>query len=195
MSLATVKKKKKSRHKVNQLFAGHSAAELKKRSRVIEKKLLALGIFKKAETVYFYVSLADEVNTFSAIQKSLKAGKRIFLPRVRSKNLEFFEIRNIKKDLKKGAFGILEPKPYSCRGGSRTAPTKPNITPPDLVIVPGVVFDKNNHRIGRGKGFYDRFLEKLDPKIPKIGLAFKFQIVDKVPLEPHDIQLDYVLTG
>ena len=61
----------------------------------------------------------------------------------------------------------------------------------DLIIVPGVTFDKDGNRLGHGKGYYDRILEKL--KVPKIGLAFEFQIVDKVPSESHDEKLDYII--
>ncbi len=145
-------------------------------------------MFAKARCICIYVSLPIEVDTRPLIDKSLKLGKKILVPLAepRTKQLKFYEIKNRRKDLKKGAYGILEP----IRGKVKPAVIKEA----ELVIVPGVVFDKRNHRIGRGAGFYDRFLKKVGKKIPKVGLAFSFQVVDRVPTAKHDYRLDKVIT-
>ncbi len=165
-----------------------SASVLRKRSRVIQGKLFGSGIFKKARGLCIYVSLPAEVDTWPIIAKCLRSGKKVLAPLAdpRTKQLKFYEIRNPKADLKKGAYGILEPKPAMTRLASfREA---------DLVIVPGVAFDKRGHRLGRGAGYYDRFLEKIDKKVHTVGLAFSFQIVAKLPAEKHDQKLDRVIT-
>ncbi|MBI2095361.1 MAG: 5-formyltetrahydrofolate cyclo-ligase [Candidatus Omnitrophica bacterium] len=86
----------------------------------------------------------------------------------------------------KNSYGILEPVPDP---SALVEPAKV-----DLAVVPGVVFDRANHRLGRGRGFYDRFLKKLKAGTPKVGLAYAFQVVETVPVDTHDVRLDQVLT-
>lgn len=92
--------------------------------------------------------------------------------------------------LASGAFGILEPKlEYRNRPERRYSPEKI-----DLVLVPGLAFDRFGGRLGRGKGFYDRFFQKLPQKTVLVGLAFDEQLVERVPVEPHDRKMDFLLT-
>ena len=131
--------------------------------------------------------MPTEVDTHPMIKKTLAMGKRVLLPQanLENKELEIYEIRE-RKDLQKGLFGIWEPDPDRARlADPREA---------DLVLVPGLLFDKKNNRLGRGLGFYDRFLKRLSRKVIKIGLAFSFQVVESIPAEAHDIPVDLVLT-
>lgn len=136
---------------------------------------------RQAFCVYCYVSLPHEAGTEELIEKLLERRKCVAVPKVEGERLVFYAIRG-REDLEKGTMGILEPKPGCLRVCDRTAP----------VIVPGLAFDGNMHRIGYGGGFYDRFLEK-EPKHPAIGLAFPFQMLDKMPSEPHDKTMDTVI--
>jgi len=94
------------------------------------------------------------------------------------------EIREV-RDLEKGTYGIYEPK-------KRQKDAK--LDEIDLVVVPGVAFDKRNRRLGRGKGYYDKFLRALPPNKISVGLAFDFQIVDNLPIDSHDIPVSKVIT-
>jgi 5-formyltetrahydrofolate cyclo-ligase len=161
--------------------------EVSRKSEIIKKKLFSLPEFEKAKFVMFYASKPKEVATKSMIDKALRAGKRVALPRCTSKGTVVAkEIRNRHTDLEKGTYGIREPRKH-----------RRNVEPDkiDIVIVPGVAFDKKNRRIGRGKGYYDRFLESLPRDAVKIGLAFDFQIVKNLPVDSHDIPVSKVITN
>lgn len=113
--------------------------------------------------------------------------KHVLVPRVEmNKELSLHEIKDPKKDLKKGSYDVMEPRPERTRLAE--------LEEVNCIIVPGVAFDKKNYRIGHGIGYYDRFLKKFDPTVLKIGLAFSFQVIQTVPAEAHDVKLDMVLT-
>ena len=122
------------------------------------------------------------------IQESLSAGKKVFVPLtdLENKELNLFEIKDLQKELRPGALGILEPDPKKTRAAG--------FEEVDCVLVPGLVFDESGHRIGRGAGFYDKSLTKVGAQVPKIGLAFSFQMFREIPQESHDQKLDLVLT-
>lgn len=96
------------------------------------------------------------------------------------------EITHCRRDLQgRGLFGLCQP----ARPWRRLPPERM-----DLVIVPGLAFDRNGHRLGRGGGYFDRFLEKVPAQVPRIGLAFRFQVVARLPRESHDQPVDRVIT-
>lgn len=161
---------------------------LETKSLRIKEKLFSLEAFQKAGCVCFYVSLPLEVDTKGMIDEALALGKRVLVPltNLENKELSLYEIKDRWIDLQKGAFGIMEPRSDKALL-AHTAEV-------ECLIVPGVVFDKKNHRIGHGSGYYDRFLKKLPPQVLKIGLAFSLQVVPKIPTKAHDVQLDMVLT-
>ena len=167
---------------------GQDPAQREERSEIAQEKLLSSGEFKGAKTVLTYVSLPQEVSTEKIITEAMKQGKRVAVPYVEPDDLKIVaaEITTI-DNLKKGPFGIRQPEKSSIR----PIPLKEI----DLVIVPGIAYDYENMRLGRGKGYYDSFLsqEGLSPS-KKIGLAFKFQIVKALPKNSHDIPVDRVIT-
>lgn|SRR3989338_4123881 len=180
--------KKSLREEMEARLLSQGPNERLEKSRLIWDKLFGSAAFKKAACVCFYVSLPMEVDTSLMIDNALAMGKRVVVPLsdLENKELKLYQIKNRRDDLKEGAFGISEPIP------DRTRLTKKEEV--DCVIVPGIVFDKQNHRIGRGKGFYDRFLQGFGAEVPKIGLAFSFQVIQKIPHDSHDEKLSLVLT-
>ncbi len=180
--------KKSLRAKILKVLGSQSPAERKKRSLRIQKKLFSLAAFREAECVCFYVSLPSEVDTTVMIDKALQIGKRVIVPRtnLENKELSLYEIKNRAEDLKKGAHGVMEPRALKTQ--------LVDLKEVECLIVPGVVFDKKNNRVGRGKGYYDRFLKQFGPEVSKLGLAFSFQVVPRVPVEAHDEPVDKVLT-
>lgn len=156
---------------------------LQRSGHEIIKKLLITKAFQKAKNILFYMPIKNEVNTKPLIELILKKNKNILVPRVENEQkMNAYKIFSL-KDLEKGAFGILEAK-KTCKKFR-----KENI---DLVIVPGVAFDINGHRIGFGEGYYDVFLSNIKAK--KIALAYDFQIVKNIPDEEHDIKMDLIIT-
>jgi len=173
--------KHKIRKEIKEKIKYYSELEKSKKSDIIKYKLFNEEEFKKAKLVMFYVSLKDEVNTVSMIDEAIKVGKRVCVPVILKdeKRLIAGEIKDRKEDLESQHFGIHQPRP----GRVKEVPLEDI----DLVIVPGVAFDKNNVRLGRGHGYYDRFLCGLPNKTKAIGLAFDFQVVDYLPKDSHDI--------
>ncbi|MBI3317056.1 MAG: 5-formyltetrahydrofolate cyclo-ligase [Candidatus Omnitrophica bacterium] len=152
----------------------------------IKRKLLSEASFIQAKKILCYMALPTEVETRSLIQAAWRRGKKIYIPRIvqKEKHMTFYAIHNFSRDVEKGAYGIEEPKVVSSRRGKAGEM--------DLVIVPGVAFTKSGARLGRGGGYFDRLLKKI-PAV-KIGVAFREQIVKSLPMKPHDVRMDKVVT-
>lgn len=162
------------------------AARQKKSLRIIQT-LLRKSFYKKASVIVTYVSLPAEVDTKRLIKTALKQGKRVYVPCVhrRSKTMTMAPILDFEKDLVPGAYGILEPK--------KRLQIHQKDASFDIIFAPGLGFDREGRRLGRGAGYFDRFL-KQHTKALKVGLAFREQIVKRVPTLAHDQQMDCVIT-
>lgn len=173
--------KEKLRKSILKLRRNHSPFEKQKKDNALRKKFLAMGELKKAKTILFYASMQEEVDTMKLISHLLKK-KCIVLPRIVGKNIELREVQNI-HSLIPVKFGILEPSVDSPRR---------NPTEIDLAVIPGVAFDLQGFRIGFGNGYFDRLLKKM--RATTIGLAYEFQIIDKVPVHPYDVPVNLIIT-
>ena len=149
--------------------------------------LINSEVYKNATVIFIFVSYNSEVNTHKIIEHALKNSKTIYVPKITSKGqlMEVFEIKSL-KDLKIGYFGILEPQ-ETCPIGDQNKI--------DLILMPGVAFDRQGGRVGYGKGFYDKFLDKMDKKVDKIALAYDFQILDSVPIDEFDVKINGFITN
>ena len=163
----------KTLHKSTITHQSHSAEIL--------AALEAHPAFRTASTILLYHSLPDEVDTHSFIRK-WSAKKQILLPVVTGDDLEL-RVYTGPGDLATGAYGIEEP----------TGALFTDYDAIDFIVVPGVAFDRNGNRLGRGKGYYDRLLPRI-PSAYKAGICFPFQIVEEVPAEMFDIRMDKVIT-
>ena len=150
----------------------------KELSTIIVNKLMNLDIYKKAKVIALYNSLKDEVDTSYLITESLKE-KIILLPKIFDDNMEYIKINNNTK-YNKSHFGVLEPVGSIYQDKI------------DLIIVPGVAFDKKFNRLGFGMGYYDKYLKKHN--VYKIGLCFNEQMVDILPHNELDIPMDMIIT-
>jgi 5-formyltetrahydrofolate cyclo-ligase len=184
-------KKREVRERVGPARAKLSREEALKKSAEVQMLFFGLKEFHGAKTLLFYVAKGNEVQTERMIKDSLKLGKRVLVPITDkdSGELTLSELHDFDVELELGTFGILEPKP-TCR----------RLTPPahvDLVVVPGVAFDPEGHRLGHGKGCYDMFLRKvssLKPAVQFIGLAYEFQILGKLPHGRSDVKVHKIVT-
>jgi len=157
-----------------------------KKSSIITDKLFGASVFKKAKIVMFYVSFNGEVNTQDMIKAAKRLGKIVVVPVCKRHRVTLWPcILQDKAKFKKGPYGICEPA------------VKKFINPQDLdlVIVPGIAFDKKGNRLGRGKGCYDYFLKSLTQKTISIGLAFDFQILPSIPATQTDVKVHRVISN
>lgn len=145
-------------------------------------RLMAHPRIQAAHTILLYCSLPDEVDTRQAINQLLAAGKTVLLPVVTSDGEMIVCPLTSPDDLQEGAFHILEP----------TGTAFTDYDSIEVAVVPGMSFDAEGHRLGRGKGYYDRFLP-LIPRAYKIGICFDFQKTAHVPTDTHDVPMDEVL--
>jgi len=165
-----------------------SENEIRERSKAIIKRLYSLPEYKEAKNILFYVSVNTEVDTHKAIKELLAENdKTIIVPYVLKNNkiLQLSELKDF-NELERKTFDILEPKDAYIR---KYDPEKL-----DLIIVPGLVFDPSGNRIGYGHSYYDNFLKTLKNIPTTIGLAYDFQIVEKIPSKQHDIPVDIIVT-
>lgn len=158
-------------------------------SATIVARFMELPEYAAARTVMFYVDVRDEVRTRHALPQAISGDKRIVIPYCVDGELELFHLESM-EELEVGMYKILEP-----RADLRNVATK-RLQPRDLdlIMVPGVAFDREGGRTGHGKGYYDKLLEHARADAPLVALAFESQMFPKIPCESHDIYMDKVVT-
>jgi 5-formyltetrahydrofolate cyclo-ligase len=178
--------KKALRTQMRQIRRALPESERERASSNIMQRLMPLEAYQRAQAVHTYVSWRDEADTHALIRVMRHEGRRVIVPKVQQhpRTLLHFSIDDFSM-LVPGAFGILEP---SEEKGAQ--PAAADIAA--LVIVPGLAFDRQGHRLGYGAGYYDHFLAEISA--PKIALAFAAQIVEEVPAAAHDQRVDFVVT-
>ncbi len=179
-----MERKAEIRKRIKAELAKLPAEEREAKSRQIKKHLLNNPYFKKAKNIFIYLSFQKEVDTFPIIRESLELGKTILVPWTINQKEMIPLLLNDLEHLGKDEMGI--PCPL------HKIPFPPRRI--ELVILPGLAFDKKGNRLGRGKAFYDRFLSAIDPGTRKIALAYAFQVIDSLPVSAHDVPVDEIIT-
>lgn len=186
----TAQQKRALREQAKTTLAAISDRERELRSRSLCSKLADLPGWSAAKTVMVYLAMPEEVDLAAAIEKAVKAGKRICVPRIdwaaKTMSPMVVDWKKMKTEVRE--HGVSEPV-----GGAVAKLEKL-----DLVLVPGLAFDLKGHRLGRGAGFYDRFLEEYKaargPAAAALGVCFEAQVVGQIPAEEHDQTVDGVVT-
>lgn len=157
--------------------------EIKTKSSKILDALQQMPQWNTKEVLYLYVSYNQEVQTGEIMEQWLREGKRLAAPKVTGPEIKFYFVES-REQLQPGYQGILEPVTEDCADGRE-----------GWMLLPGLAFDENMHRMGYGGGFYDRYLNKWnDTDIYKVALAYEFQVVSQIPTEPHDCLMDAIVT-
>ncbi len=158
-------------------------------SRQAEKNLNSVAAYHRSQFPLFFISFRSEISTHALIKQRLAAGLPVLVPKsiISKRRLEIYRIYDWERDLETGAYGIPEPLP-----GIAEKIQDPSVI--DLVLVPGSVFDQKCGRYGYGGGFYDRFLAEHAINAVRTGMAFHFQIMEHIPLAPHDERMDIIVT-
>lgn len=159
-----------------------SIDKVKKFSEKIRRNLKGLSYYKDSQNIMVYINFKNEPETIQIIKDSLKLNKNVYIPRINKKEIEAVRIKNL-KNLKINTYGIKEPSQKLPASSRKIF---------DIIIIPGILFDKKGNRIGFGKGFYDRFLKKYKGK--KIALAYDFQLKNTIPSYDYDEKIDIIIT-
>lgn len=162
-----------------------SSEEVNDKSILIQERLYSTQHYQSARTIMTYVDIQNEVETRSIITKALEEGKNVVVPMC-GPNYSLSPIKiDSFEDLRQGTKGILEPSTNS------SVVDKQKI---DLILVPGIAFDRKGNRLGYGLAYYDRFISDLSPSTVNIALAYSFQVLTEIPFEKHDQKVNIIIT-
>lgn len=173
--------KKQLRKTIRQRKLAMSPAEIEEKSRILGEKFAASEAYRQAKTVYGYLPYNQEVRTVPMLQRALLDGKRVAVPKVYGEEMKFIYLEDLSR-VAEGYAGIPEP--------IDDGPVADD--PAALVLMPGLAFDPQGHRIGYGGGFYDKFLT-AEPGHPTLALCYDFQMLPQLQTEEFDIPVDTVL--
>lgn len=173
--------KRQLRQSIRQQKRAMTEEEILRRSAKLGELFAASEAYQNAKTIYGYLPYNQEVRTVPMLERALREGKRVAVPKVCGEEMKFIYLDDL--DLvAKGYAGIPEPIADGPEADDETA----------LVLMPGLAFDPQGHRIGYGGGFYDKFLA-AEPNHPTLALCYDFQMLPALETEEHDIPVDYVL--
>jgi 5-formyltetrahydrofolate cyclo-ligase len=173
------------RKEIKERLKGLSTAEREEAARAARELLEKQEEWRAAKSILFFAPMADELDVWPLLNDALQAGKTIGFPKFTADNALYTvcRVENGDRDFTIGKFSIREPAEHC---------PELDINRLDFVLVPGIAFDLQGRRLGRGRGFYDRMLASV--RGTTCGVAFDQQIIPKVPVEPHDILLNRILT-
>lgn len=173
--------KKELRKQIRELKRAMSPAQIECASSQLGEQFAASELYQKAKTIYGYLPYNQEVRTVPMLQRALRDGKRVAVPKVYGDEMKFIYLDDLTA-VEKGYAGIPEPVADGPVADDKTA----------LVLMPGLAFDPEGHRIGYGGGFYDKFLA-AEPEHPTLALCYEFQMLPKLETEAFDMPVDCVL--
>ncbi|RUS89067.1 hypothetical protein EGW08_003178 [Elysia chlorotica] len=168
-----------------------TAQEMQMQSKIIHEKVVSSEIFKNSNRISIFLSMKDEINTYPVVQSILEMGKQCFIPNCNGTDMIMVPFKSFdeEKTFTKSHFGVSQPAKFE---PDQDANKSGGI---DLMFMPGLGFSKEGHRLGRGKGYYDKYLELCSNtgKMPKtIALIFKEQLLDHIPTGEHDMSVDFL---
>lgn len=163
--------------------------DAKSLSRAIFERLVTLPEYARAQTLMFYVDVRSEVRTRWFLPTVWAEGKRVVVPYCEGGEIELFRLDHL-DELAPGMMDVPEPK-HELRECSERKIVPSEL---DLIIIPGLAFDRRGGRLGYGKGYYDRLLHQIRNDATKVAVCFECQLVSEVPLLPHDVRMDMVVT-
>ena len=172
--------KKELRRQIREKKRAMTEDEIVSRSARLGELLQQSSVYQQASTIYFYLPYNQEVRTVPMLEQALRDGKKVAVPKVYGDDMKFLYLTDLTR-ISKGYAGIPEPIDDEPVAQDETA----------LVLMPGLAFDPQGHRIGYGGGFYDRFLAR-EPHHPTVALCYEFQMLPRLETEAFDIPVDQV---
>jgi 5-formyltetrahydrofolate cyclo-ligase len=187
-----IARKVQLRKSIRCLLDGREESEVMTRSRLVQERLFATEWWRRARWVFVYIAMSVEVDTTPIVTRAYREGRQVAIPRIEGEEITFYRYEGRTRGLIPNQFGILEPDPAWL-----TVDLRELAEGPLLILAPGLAFDRSLRRIGRGKGYYDRFLAKArsgPQECLVIGLTLAEQVVEEVPVGPLDQLLDGLIT-
>jgi len=187
-----IEQKRTSRLEFNALMAATDLELFRIEALAATERLRALPVWRSARTVFAYLSMPRELDSDGVVRAAVGERKVLVLPRTEGDELSFRICNSAGGPWEKGVFGIREPLATMQVADSRVLPG------PVLIVVPGLAFDRSLHRLGRGKGYYDRFLRSIRSMrddVTVVGFALGNQIASQIPAGVHDEILDFIVHG
>ena len=170
---------------LRQMIRERLAADPAPSLEAFHETLLASPLFQRADTLVGYIAIQQEIPLDVILKTALQAGKKLLLPRFCGKEYTLAEIRSLEDDLVLGHFRIPEPR--------EDCPVAAELSPDALWLIPGLAFDSQGHRLGRGGGFYDRLRQKF-PQGTALGICRECQLLPDIPADPWDLPVHALLT-
>jgi 5-formyltetrahydrofolate cyclo-ligase len=183
-----IARKTRLRKDIRCLLDGLEESEVITRSRLVQERLFATEWWRRARWVFVYIAMSVEVDTTPIVTRAYREGRQVAIPRIEGEEITFYRYEGRTRGLVPNQFGILEPDPQWLAVEPRELAEGPL-----LILAPGLAFDRSLRRIGRGKGYYDRFLARArsgPQECLVVGLSLAEQIVEEVPAGPLDQPLD-----
>lgn len=207
MAAAVVPTKKALRALIKTQVLGLSAQMRQREAQALARQITEHPVYTKASRIALFISMPDEISTAPIFAHAFKTGKQCFVPRYTADSMDMYRVSSMEdiESLPKTKWNVSQPEDIDARENALDSHLGL-----DLILMPGLAFDTNGERLGRGKGYYDTFLQRLAegpsgdaagrpenvrPKVPPytIGIGFSVQLVDAIPTEPHDMKLDEVV--
>lgn len=185
------------RQKICRILGGIDPEVIHEKSEKIARRLFATACWKEARIVLAYIAMKGEVDTLPVYTHALREGKRIAAPRIEGKELVFYCFNNLSEGFKVNCYGIREPDPEnkSCNG---VLDWNSNTDTSILIVTPGLAFDRKKNRLGRGGGYYDRFLSITksvsSERHISLGVSFQEQLFNSIPHNENDQRVDMLIT-
>ncbi|MCM8786930.1 MAG: 5-formyltetrahydrofolate cyclo-ligase [Candidatus Omnitrophica bacterium] len=189
INILNKKSKKEIRNLLRKKLFSLTEEQIKRRSENVAKNFFSLPIYENAKVIMGYYPLKGEVDVVGILRKALLSNKIVCFPviNLKQKKISPYCVEKIDDNFVCGPFGVKQPDIQKSK--------KINIDQIDIVIVPALAFDYQKNRLGRGAGFYDRFLTNLKPQTKKIGISFDFQVLESLPTDTrYDQKVDLILT-
>ncbi len=183
------RKKKELRKETGRKLSALAPEEMSRESRAVSELLMELPEWKEAERLYLFLSMEKEIDTSLLLETAFREGKKVAVPRMYGKEIRFHRIPGLDAGLfSRHPYGILEPL-------SDLPLQSPLSRGTDLVVTPGMAFDRQGKRLGYGMGFYDRFFTSSIEKYTAIGICFSVQLVESIPAGEYDIPVHGLIAG
>lgn len=184
-----MREKRTLRQRITRQLEQLDPEEIRRRSALVTRHLTRHPLWKQTDVVLCFLAMAYEINADDIVAQALADGKRVGVPRMHGDEIVFYEIESLHDEWDMHPYGVREPRSHL-----PTCVHQEDDSRRYLLVTPGLAFDRCGRRLGRGKGYYDRFLRHAGTNLTPVGVAFAFQVLDEIPVTERDMPVQAVVT-